>query len=404
MYKPRLISSLAALGSSLVLAASLALPASAASRARPQVPAPLAVIAGTLPAAASPSSPARVDVFGEPGEAHLKVGQSVAEPLLASAQVSQGSAFRLAIPDSAAARALLAASDAGTVNARVEAVSAHGVTSWFTVVQAMQPRASTTAPVTRVGQLPTYNLAALRRAAALSGVTVRDLIEGRTSRCIHDCVTCKWKVVKTKYNISTRIDELHVASGVTGTYTYQQKADSTFTVGFQAAGADGWTLDGQSGVTNTTGTGASVPEKGFFSHLWNGRYNYHKDIEYTTSQCPFDGDHKQQAVAWTGSIQPGPAMGERRGGDTCRGALNYVYIDPNGSSNWKQSGKSVFWKVGVSDPMGFSFGDRTGYSNNTKELWKNNNHHPSYLCGPNDKASNHQLFIQWDIVYNYNKK
>jgi hypothetical protein len=58
----------------------------------------------------------------------------------------------------------------------------------------------------------------------------------------------------------------------------------------------------------------------------------------------------------------------------------------------------------VSDPMGFSFGDRTGYSNNTKELWKNNNHHPSYLCGPNDKASNHQLFIQWDIVYNYNKK
>jgi len=53
--------------------------------------------------------------------------------------------------------------------------------------------------------------------------------------------------------------------------------------------------------------------------------------------------------------------------------------------------------------MGFSFGDRTGYSNNTKELWKNNNSHNSYLCGPNNRASNHQIFVQWDIVYNYNK-
>jgi hypothetical protein len=178
-------------------------------------------------------------------------------------------------------------------------------------------------------------------------------------------------------------------------------------VGFQAAGDEGWTFDGEAGVTNSVSVKAGFPETGFFSHYVNGKYDYHKDVAIVGSgggTCAGVGDHKQHSVSWAGTAVAGGLTADRRGGDTCHGALDTVILNPRGGHDTKSGGESVFWKVGVAIPMGFSFGDRTGYSHNVTETWTNNNRHYSYLCGPNNTASNHVGFDRWDIVYNYNQK
>ena len=414
MRKVYLGAALVAVASSLALGASLGLPASAAaatghnsaSAVSAPMSAPLAVVTGSLPSAASGSAPVAVYVLGEQYEAHAKIGQTIAEPVLASGHLRAGSAFRLAIPDSATTRALVATSGAGTMNISVMAVSARGLSTWFTVTRAREAPAGSPAPVAKVGQMPAYDLAALRYAAKVSGVTVADMVAGGPKpSCLHDCINCAWKNVQQANNRVTRIDEMHVASGVTGNYTYQQEADSTFTVGFQAVN-EGYTVSGTSGVSNSVAVTAGFSPRGFFSHHVNGRYDYHKDLRVVGQGggvCPSAGAHKQLAVAWDGTAVVGNAAVERSSGDTCRNAQLFVVLSAGNGNVTKSSGHSVFYEFGVADPMGFSFGDRTGYSKNVTEGWTNHNKGRSFLCGPNNKVGNSQRISQWDIVYNYNK-
>jgi hypothetical protein len=363
---------------------------------------PLAVVTGALPAAASRSAPAHVYLFGEPDETHAKLGQVLSEPVLSSSLITAGSAFRLAMPDTPAARSL-AAAGAGTANIRVVAVSPEGVSSWFAQIKASQPAEATSSPVSRIGTLPAYDLAALRKSAAINGVTPDELVAGTAKRCVHDCTNCSWKTIKKKFNHITRIDEVHAAEGVTATFSYQEKADSTFTVGFEVAGESGWSADGTAGVTNSGGGGASDPLNGYYSRYWESKYDYAMLQQYKPSgpgECPTAGDRKQNATKWDGTILSGNKVAGRKG-SSCKGAVEYVTINGGQASNWKDKGHSYFWKTGVSTPMGFSFGDRTGYSSTTKELWKNHRSTRSYLCGRGNDTS---TFDQWDIVYNYNSR
>jgi hypothetical protein len=75
-----------------------------------------------------------------------------------------------------------------------------------------------------VGRLPRYNTALLRDS-------------GSEAQAIP--AACVVTVQQTANNVSTRIGELHVAnaSNVTGTYTYNGHADSTFTVGSETSGS-----------------------------------------------------------------------------------------------------------------------------------------------------------------------
>jgi hypothetical protein len=361
----------------------------------------LAVVTGNLPAAASHSAPARVYLLGEPDPGHPRVGQVFDEPMLASVKMTAGTSFRLAVPDTAVARSLLLPGSR-TMNVRVMAVSSRGVTSWFAPARTGRPASAAAAPRVRAGRLPRFDLQALRRAAAPNGLTPAELVGGVAKKCIHDCVGCQWQDTKNKYNYTTRIGELHAASGVTAKYAYWTQADSTFTLGFEAAGESGWKADGTVGVTRDAGTGETDNESGYYSHYFEGKYDYAKYVQLAKpgDQCASAGSHKQNPTRWDGTIEPGNTVVGRRGSN-CAGAIEYVTIQPGHSTAWKQKGKSIWWQTGVALPMGFSFGDRTGYSMNTKELWVDNNSSTSYLCGPNNDAS---VFDQWDVVYNYNSR
>lgn len=62
----------------------------------------------------------------------------------------------------------------------------------------------------------------------------------------------------------------------------------------------------------------------------------------------------------------------------------------------------MFYQGGISEPWGdFSFGGKTGYSNDTKLMWTNNQSSKwSYLCGPNNDGQ--YDMGNWSIVYDYN--
>ena len=355
----------------------------------------LGVITGTLPGAASPASPAAVYVTGmRPRGRDARPGQVFTDPLIGQARITSGRSFRITIPDTAAARALII--PGSVINTAIAVVSARGESVWHVPVRVR--RGTGPIPATPAGRLPAYSLALLRRAAAanhLSPASYTTRLTGPAPRFPHNM--CQAYDIENKYNIRTRASEIHAASGVTASFDYKQQADSTFTIGVSSTDS-GWTANGTINIHNSESVNTGFSLNGYANYYVGEAFNYEKDqIKAPPGYiCEYPG-YDQYPTIWTGTADTG-LTAPGRYVNSCQGALEPDQLNASGGHTTKTSGSSVFYSVGVSSPMGFSFGDSTGFSQYLEEAWVNHNSAHSYLCGPGSGGN----IGTWPIIYSLN--
>jgi hypothetical protein len=361
---------------------------------------PLAVVTGLLPSPASTAAPATIYVYGVPQPTHMKPGEKLSVSALAWQRVTTGSSFRLMIPDNRSSAAVIDRRT-GRMNIQLDAFSPQGSQVWSAVARVGHAAAAPGPAVTSVGRLKPYSMGLLRRTAAATHTSPMALARQATPQA----PTCDYGDYTYRYGIATRIGELHAASSNTGTYSYTSGVDSTFTVGFSGNGS-GWSVDGNAGVTHTSGEGEAFNHGGYYSQYVDGKYDYEQWLqEGDTCQSGYF----QVGYQWDGSAFPGyrGAPGRNINGqfvNNCTSDPTNVPLPPDGSYAWKDQGTSYFWSSGISSPWGaasFSFGGSTGYSSNVKLEWKNDqSSHYSWLCGPNNDGEYN--ISSWDRVYDYN--
>jgi hypothetical protein len=334
-----------------------------------------------------------VYLYGVPQPPHMKPGQTLAVPVLAVQHVTAGSSFRLTVPDSSSAAAVVDRRHS-RMNVQLDVFSPRGTVIWSTVARVGPAESRPVAAVTSVGRLKPYSMELLRRSAA--AVHMSPARVGRQE--IPGIIPCTYGDYSYKYGIATRIGELHAAVGNTATYSYTSQVDSTFTVGFSSDGTD-WGSSGEAGVTATSGYGETFNHPGYYSQYVDGKYDYMKWDQYGDT-CA--AGWSQEGYRWDGSAFPGSSSAPGRFVNNCTSDPTNIPVPSHQSSAWKETGVSVFYSAGISAPFGsFSFGGRTGYSTDVKLQWQNNQGSQwSYLCGPNN---NGQFNIgNWSIVYEYN--
>jgi hypothetical protein len=375
------------------LPALLLVPAATAAQAAPVRGGSLAVVTGVLPAPATAAAPATVYLFGVPQIAHMKPGQQITVPVLARQRVTAGSAFSLTIPINRFA-ASVADQRTGRMNIQLDVFSPAGSSVRWEVVRVAHA-GSVSAPVAAVGRLPSYSMAQLRRSAAAGHMSPAAM----GLQAGPDIIPCHYQDYTYKYGIDTRIGELHAATGNTGTYSYTNEVDSTFTVGFNDELGDGFTASGEAGVTQTSGIGETFSEGGYYSQYVDGKYDYE---QYLQGGDTCESGFVQEGYQWDGSAFPGGNSAPGRFVNNCTSDPTNVPLPAGDSSEFKETGVSVFYQGGISEPYGnFSFGGRTGYSNDAKMQWHNGqSSQESWLCGPNNDGEFN--IRNWSIVYDYN--
>ena len=354
----------------------------------------LGVITGTLPGAASPTSPAAVYVTGmRPRGRGARPGQVFTDPLIGQARVTSGRSFRITIADTAAARALI--TPGLVINTQIAVVSGRGESLWSVPVRVR--RVAGPAPVTSAGDLPAYSMALLRGAAAsnrLSLASYAGAALGSGPRFPHHM--CVAYDVRNAYNVRTRINELHAASGVTASFGYKQQADSTFTLGVSSG--SGWAADGTVQVSNSVTVDAGFSLNGYVNDYVGGGYNYEMDqIKAPYGYICEDPYWDQYPTVWTGGATQG-LTAPGRYVNSCKGALDWAPLNARTGHLTRDSGSSIFYSVNVASPMGFSFGDSTGFSQDVTESWYNHNPAQSYLCGPGSGGN----IGTWPVIYSLN--
>ena len=297
------------------------------------------MITGTLPGAASPASPAAVYVTGmRPRGRDARPGQVFTDPLIGQARITSGRSFRITIPDTAAARALII--PGSVINTAIAVVSARGESVWHVPVRVR--RGTGPIPATPAGRLPAYSLALLRRAAAanhLSPASYTTRLTGPAPRFPHNM--CQAYDIENKYNIRTRASEIHAASGVTASFDYKQQADSTFTIGVSSTDS-GWTANGTINIHNSESVNTGFSLNGYANYYVGEAFNYEKDqIKAPPGYICEDPFYQQYAYAWTGTATAG-LTAPGRYINSCKGALDPTDIAPNGGRVSKTGGTSIF--------------------------------------------------------------
>jgi hypothetical protein len=362
----------------LITAAITVTPVAAAPAA-----ATLAGVYGDLPVAASAAAPVRVVVSAIPGLAGTAVGDVETDPILTTQLVSSGSTFALAIPGTAAARALVSPT-AGTLNIHTVAISAAGVTDTYATVKANAASPGTV----DMGALKAYDSTLTRAYAALHGLAP-------VGPDIPIPPPCIWTTAQTVRDHPTRIGELHVAAApakVTATYQYYTHADSEFSIGVTVDGLN-WTGNGTLTITNNTSTSEDVTRGAGYVKYIDAHFDYVRQTASSTLGCG-GPSQRQMATNWDGDVFPGTNTPPFNPWGGCK-------KDPNGyavlvaNANWSHFSGSGQQYSGIASPMGFSFSGHTGYETGNGFTYHNPAGAPTtYLCSQNSPVGS------WHIIYN----
>lgn len=339
----------------------------------------LAVVSGELPAAATAASAATVYVEGIPDLASVAVGDMTTDVVLASEQVTSGTAFTVTIPDSAAAESVVSPT-AGTINFHILVVSASGASDTYGTVAAS---------ISTPGSISVGTVNAYQRAlTAFSG----DSIPSSTP----DANGCGWYTDARDDDWATRIGEMHVIGGTgvkeTATYSYEQQADSVISVGLSETTGNSWVDGGTVSVTNTTDTYAAETEGPNYLRYIDAHLDYAEQT--LIGVCAGEGEMRVLPVAWDGDVIQGS---NEPPGNPYGGCLN----DPNGYAELDGGGKWYHYtSTGVSydtiaTDFGFTFSGHTGYSaTNGFEYDNPKGAVTTYLCSTVSPVGS------WHVIYN----
>lgn len=354
----------------------------------------LASVAGTLPSSASISSPVEVIVEGVPDLSGAAVNGTTTDPILATQQLTSGASFSIAIPDSATAESITSPTE-GTINTHTVVVSAQGTTDTYATVPASTVRPG----IATLGTLPAYDPTMVDSYAAAQGISVGSVVSAPN---VIVPPACKWTTTVRTNDEATRIGEMHVIGGtgvkVTAVYSYEDNADSTFTVGTSSNGED-WSESGTIEVTNGGSTTDTVSYPSNYIKYIDAHFDYVK--QQANSASPLSCGHEWRAMAanWDGDIIPGsnqPA-GNPYGG--CRNDPN-GYAELTGSNTSQPNTWGHFSSTGVSydtvaSAFGFTFGGHTGFETTNGFEYSNPKGGATvYLCSTTSPVDN------WHVIYN----
>ena len=373
MHRPRLIPSLAAFGSSLVLAASLAMPASAAARTGSS--SGQLVATGTVTAASGNAMPeAKVSLYAWPSSAvlvGLHPGQNVPRKLLATTTADSQGRFSFRVPP-----ATLASAAVSGGNANLEADS--GTATWFFV----QP-VSSTAPATSVS---------LRNASP-------DECEDWTfTEQLHQ----RWGTVGQSYDPH--------ATHVTQSFTYSGKQSSTISIGVTYANGSTYHYGGKVSVSTASGEKFETLTKPS-NNLYQTHFRIAKYrklcVEGSTSgsvSAPEHGAstsqrciscqiyHMVRSNAWAGGEQyQHPAHGPSYKQVDCE---PFPASPGHPSSFYTQNATAVTWTASEGltvEEVKFDLSISTGYSRSAKVTYKFKANRQ--VCGSNNVPTQAQRTI-----------
>jgi hypothetical protein len=370
---------LAALGV-LGVALSVGPPARAATAAE------LATVSGQLPSVSTTASAATLYLEGVPDQTNASVGSSSQDVLLATEQVTSGTAFALPIPDSAVAEALVSP-NTGTINFHIIAVSSSGTSDTYSTVTA-----STSTP----GSDNMGTLAAYQQTASTGSNTSNAASLSPNASASPDANGCSWVTLERTDDWATRIGEMHVIGGtgvkVTATYTYEQQADSEFSVGVSEDGGTSFSASGTITLTNTTDTTATETEGPNYIKYIDAHFDY--ALQDYIGDCLGAGEERVIPAAWDGDVIQGS---NQPAGNPYGGCTN----DPNGYSELQANGTFKHYSSTgvqydtVANVYGFNFSGHTGYSSTNGFEYDN----PAggvtvYLCSTVSPVSS------WHVIYN----
>ncbi len=350
----------------------------------------LASVTGTLPSSASASSPVQVIVEGVPDLTDAAVGGTTTDPILATQQITSGTSFSVPIPDSTAAESVTSPTQ-GTINTHTVVVSALGTTSTYATVAASAASPGTATLET----LPAYNPSTVVDAHAAAHRGSADSVPN-----VIVPPPCTWTTIGRTDDVATRIGEMHVIGGtgvtVSAEYSYEESADSTFTVG-TSENDENWNSTGTETVTNSGGTtGALFYGPNYIKYI-DAHFDYIDQEADSAESC--GSAYRTMAADWDGDIIPGS---NQPPGNPYGGCLK----DPNGyaeltaSSTSQPNTWSHYSSTGVSydtisTVFGFTFSGHTGYdSTNGYEYSNPKGGATVYLCGTSSPVST------WHLVYN----
>ncbi|MFI5035006.1 MAG: hypothetical protein ACHQFZ_02235 [Acidimicrobiales bacterium] len=292
------------------------------------------------------------------GSANLEVEALTgtgAVPILSESGVS--GSYSVTIPDTSAVAGYASANN-GILNVVVLATSGTQLTSEAFPVSV---GGSATVPPSAVQSMPAASLSPSSGGVVPAGPDI----------CLNLTPTYD-------NNHQSRIGEMHVANqtGISAVYSYQQSADSTFTVGLSIGGG-AFSIDGTSTVSNAI-SGATNPEGQGFLHYIDDHMNYIKQ----PNSC---GETYVYAYSSNGDVPSGTGVPGGNPWGHCQNAAPYwAELNPAGGGHdgtyYKQKGTSQNYSI-VATVFTFNVGGSTGYSTTDQIEWFNSSSVGSWVCG-----------------------
>ncbi len=201
-----------------------------------------------------------------------------------------------------------------------------------------------------------------------------------------DIIPCTYTAYGSQYEGITRIGEVHVAdlSGMTEDFDFQNRADSTVSVGLSGSSASGFSGVGSDSVTNSIGT-----DSGFTTPRATVRYvqthMYYQ--EYQSNQAASCGNnslHEIKAISDVGdSFEENTASEPQKNpyGGCNNSADPYGYATINSDGHFNQDTGTAETITDAQKWLGFTFGTTSGFSSDLIDYYHNNTSGDVYLCG-----------------------
>ena len=346
MHRPRLIPSLAALGSSLVLAASLAMPASAARSGLASASTDIMVAQGH----ASPGATVSLYAWPPGVDASLKPGQMVPRKLLASTKATSAGTYSLLAPTAA----LDSNADAqGYVNLEADS----GLASWFFI----------------------WSAGGHQNVLAASGQHPATVNVVSSSHPDEYCTGWDYRrQAPASYAIVGQAYILDPATHVTVGFTYASGQESSLGIGISNTNEFGsFTADGTNSQSSSSTQG--FPSYGVGKEWFRTYFkiaHYRKDCSWG---MPIQHHYRYmiKSNAWKGgdnTLHP----------STAPRAPNYNCIpEEKGSKFSTHEESAVNWSRGLTiTAVGFDGNAHTGYDHSAVITFKF--HANRYVCGTNN--------------------